>query len=239
LAGKPAHATPVQEQMAIVISAAANRAGYALMIDAIEGTEEIVVKPLSPVLRHVPVYGGNAVLGDGRTVLILDPAGLAQAMGIDGERDEKEKEAKEEAVIEPMEQLLVFRSGAGAPCAVRLSCVMRLEKFSPADISPAGKGLAVSYRGKVMPLVPFAPSVSSVSPAVRGRGQTVIVLGQEPRLTGLMVDDIVDIIEAPAAAVSALQGIGGDGILGSTVIAGKVMDILDARQFMHAGTAAP
>jgi two-component system chemotaxis sensor kinase CheA len=48
----------------------------ALFADQVLGIREIVVKGLDPVLGAPPGIAGSTILGDGRAVLILDPAGL-------------------------------------------------------------------------------------------------------------------------------------------------------------------
>ena len=44
-------------------------------------TEEIVVKPMSSKLRHIAMFSGNTILGDGSVIMIIDPNGIAQALG--------------------------------------------------------------------------------------------------------------------------------------------------------------
>jgi two-component system, chemotaxis family, sensor kinase CheA len=55
---------------------------FGLAIDRVFDTEEIVVKPMSAMLRRISVFSGNTILGDGSVILILDPAGLAEAIGM-------------------------------------------------------------------------------------------------------------------------------------------------------------
>ncbi len=59
---------------AVVIEEGARR--RALLVDEIQGTHEIVVKALDPVVGRGEGLAGSTVLGDGRAVLILDPPGL-------------------------------------------------------------------------------------------------------------------------------------------------------------------
>jgi two-component system, chemotaxis family, sensor kinase CheA len=61
---------------AIVVSAGGRRAVAAC--DALLGAEEVVVKPLGPVLEHLADYIGAAILGDGRIVLLVLAATLAR-----------------------------------------------------------------------------------------------------------------------------------------------------------------
>src|SRR5208283_5896237 len=55
-----------------------------IIVDRVFDTEEIVVKPVAPILRHITMFSGNTILGDGSVIMILDPNGIARAMGIAG-----------------------------------------------------------------------------------------------------------------------------------------------------------
>lgn len=55
---------------------------FGIIVDAVTSSEELVVKPLAPVL-HGRLFSGCAVMGDGRVVLILDPARIAEAAGVE------------------------------------------------------------------------------------------------------------------------------------------------------------
>ena len=46
---------------------------FGILVDKVYDTEEIVVKPVAPILRDIALYSGNTILGDGSVVLILDP----------------------------------------------------------------------------------------------------------------------------------------------------------------------
>ena len=55
---------------------------FGLVVDAINDTEEIVVKPLSQQLKGIPVFAGATIMGDGKVALILDVLGLAQRASV-------------------------------------------------------------------------------------------------------------------------------------------------------------
>ena len=57
----------------------------ALVVDEIQGNQDVVVKPIGGLLNSVPGLGGATILGDGRVVLILDTAGVVRAAT--GQRD--------------------------------------------------------------------------------------------------------------------------------------------------------
>jgi len=50
---------------------------FGLVIDGFANLEEIVVKPLSPVLRQIGLFSGATVMGNGEMALVLDPGALA------------------------------------------------------------------------------------------------------------------------------------------------------------------
>ena len=51
---------------------------FGIVVDGVFHTEEIVVKPMSSKLRHIAMFSGNTILGDGSVILIIDPNGIAQ-----------------------------------------------------------------------------------------------------------------------------------------------------------------
>src|SRR5262249_36762856 len=53
---------------------------FGIVVDAVFHTEEIVVKPMSGKLRHIPMFCGNTILGDGSVIMIVDPNGIAQKL---------------------------------------------------------------------------------------------------------------------------------------------------------------
>src|SRR5579859_7225165 len=54
---------------------------FGIVVDAVFHTEEIVVKPMSSRLRHIAMFSGNTILGDGSVIMIIDPNGIVHAIG--------------------------------------------------------------------------------------------------------------------------------------------------------------
>src|SRR5262249_17458828 len=108
---------------------------FGLVVDEINDTEEIVVKPLSQRLQSVNTFAGATIMGDGTVALILDVLGLAERAGVINEvRDSAaaENEARAAASQGPQEQrncVLLFQYGKRGRMAIDLSQVARLEEF--------------------------------------------------------------------------------------------------------------
>jgi two-component system chemotaxis sensor kinase CheA len=69
---------------------------FGLVVDEINDTEEIVVKPLSKQLKSINAYAGATIMGDGKVALILDVMGLAQRANVVSEVRNRSLSEKEE-----------------------------------------------------------------------------------------------------------------------------------------------
>ncbi|MEA3027905.1 MAG: two-component system, chemotaxis family, sensor kinase CheA, partial [Alphaproteobacteria bacterium] len=201
---------------------------FGIMVDGVFHTEEIVVKPMSTKLRQIPVFCGNTILGDGSVIMILDPNGVAQKIGsLELPRDAQEDiPAATHAKDEPAtESLLVFRAGSPAPKAVLLSLVTRLEEIDARSIEMSSGRALVQYRGQLMPLV-----LASEDVRIRSAGaQPLLVFVDGGRSMGLVVDEIVDIVEERLTIELASQR---PGLVGQAVIKGQATEVIDIAHFL-------
>lgn len=201
---------------------------FGIMVDRVFDTEEIVVKPVAPILRHIEMFSGNTILGDGSVIMILDPNGIASATGeisLGSDAMTKEAMAVQQSRQEDKMALLLFRAGQGAPKAVPLSLVARLEDVDQTAVELSNGMPVVQYRGKLMPLVPIDPGFM-----LGGDGrQPVLVFADGDRSMGLIVDEIVDIVEEKLVVQLTADR---PGLMGSAIIAGKATDVIDAGFFL-------
>ena len=118
------------EAVSMVVLQAEDRQ-FGLVVDGINDTQEIVVKPLGKQLKGLTVYAGATIMGDGRVALILDVLGIGQRSGVLAESREQARAAAEQKTQSGIEQqrLLLFRAGSFERLAVPLSLVARLEEF--------------------------------------------------------------------------------------------------------------
>ena len=73
--------SPAAERRASIAIVGFGMRRFGVIVDGVDDAEEIVVKSLAPMLRGVRLFAGTTILGDGTVVLILDPGGLAAAVG--------------------------------------------------------------------------------------------------------------------------------------------------------------
>ncbi len=196
---------------------------FGIIVDRVFDTEEIVVKPVAPILRNINMFSGNTILGDGSVIMILDPNGIAAATGeaaMAGQQAADTAGARDQH-SEDRQSMLVFRAGGEDLKAVPLALVARLEEIETAEIEHSHGKPVVQYRGRLMPLICINDNYE-----IRGEGrQPVLVFSDQERTMGLVVDEIVDIVEDHLKVELAVNQ---PGLIGTAVIAGKATDILDA-----------
>ena len=201
---------------------------FGIVVDRVFDTEEIVVKPVSPILRDVQFYSGNTILGDGSVIMILDPNGVAAASAqtVSGDHEEAAEAAALAEQMDERETLLVFRAGSKTPKAVPLSLVARLEELDVTTIEQAGGRDVIQYRGQLMPLVKANDNVK-----YREQGlQPILVFADDDRNMGLAVDEIVDIIEDRLDVEITREN---PGIIGTSILAGKASEVVDVGYYLN------
>jgi two-component system chemotaxis sensor kinase CheA len=202
---------------------------FGVVVDGVFHTEEIVIKPMSSKLRHIPVFSGTTILGDGSVIMIIDPNGVAQALGraaaAAARAENSELQSREDESDEDTVSLLVFRAGSQQPKAVPLSLVTRLEEIDCRKIEISDGRHLVQYRDQLMPLL----RIDAESSLKKEGAQPILVFSDQGRSMGLVADEIIDIVEERLdIEVSSDR----PGLLGYAVIKGATTEIIDVGHFL-------
>jgi two-component system chemotaxis sensor kinase CheA len=209
---------------------------FGLVVDEINDTQEIVVKPLGKQLKGLSCFAGATIMGDGHVALILDVLGLAQQSnvvnetkgaavmesGSDGRKGEEQKQT-----------LLLFAAGSSGRMAIPLSIVARLEEFPRSMVEHSAGKPVIRYRGQILPLVQVSNYLApgeQISGAI-GDSMQVVVYTENGRSVGLVVEKIDDIV---SETITVKRHAYGNGILGSVVIQDQVTDLLDVKSVIRA-----
>ena len=191
-------------------------------------TEEIVIKPMSSRLRHIAAFSGTTILGDGTVIMILDPNGIAQALGRAAAlapSEQADVDDGADARNEDLTSLLVFRAGSQQPKAVPLSLVARLEEIDCRRFEISNGRCLVQYRNQLMPLL----RVDTQGGVKQDGTQPILVFSNNDRCMGLIVDEIVDIVEQRLDIEVASER---PGVLGYAVVKGSATEIIDLGHFL-------
>jgi two-component system chemotaxis sensor kinase CheA len=221
---------------------------FGLVVDQINDTEEIVVKPLRKQLKTVKTFAGSSIMGDGKVALILDVLGLAQRAGVVTETRDRslaEKATETLATVGEKQTFLLFAGPGDSRMAIPLSTLARLEEFPVAQVEMSGSQWVTQYRGQILPLVRLNVVLEErrnklralqAPPALDSGPIQVLVLNHDGRSFGLVVERILDIVEDRAEVRSAATRA---AVLYSVVIGDRVTELLDIPAILRGVDVSP
>ena len=207
---------------------------FGLVVDQINDTQEIVVKPLGPHLKEISTYAGVTIMGDGTVALILDVLGIAKRSGVVSEARDRhmaQLNAREQGNGDLKQTLLLLGLGDEQRMAIPLSLVARLEEIPISSVERADGQQVVQYGGQIMPLIYLGEVLRSGSSVKSAETLQVVVYSENGRSIGLVVDRILDIVETSLSIQRTVKRV---GVLGSAVIQNRVTDLLDIHNLILA-----
>lgn len=220
-----------------IVVVSTNSMKYGLIVDRLQDSEEIVIKPLGRHLQQCKGYAGATIMGDGRIALILDVTNLARMAhltSIDGTDRANEVALAAEELIRTQKDrqaLLIFRNSEHEQFAVPLNQVERIEKIKRSEIEDMGGKRVMQYRGGSLALI-TVNDISSVHPLADQDDLLVIVFNMCSKPIGLLAIGPIDAIEISAEidGVTLKQ----PGIMGSIIIDGHTTMLVDVFEIVQA-----
>jgi two-component system chemotaxis sensor kinase CheA len=167
---------------------------FGLVVDGLADPEEIVVKPLSAVLKDIGFYSGATVLGNAELALILDPGAIALKAGVAMNRDEDQARAAEaevrSEVSKGVDYLLV--EVAGRQAAIPLGDVLRIEQVPLARIEYIGYRPVLNFGGQLLPVEDSGGVLAAVQDNPEAK-VIVVVCRESNRHVGIAVSHVLDV----------------------------------------------
>jgi two-component system chemotaxis sensor kinase CheA len=187
------HKDPSERDSFIAVLDADGRR-FGLVVDGLADPEEIVVKPLSAVLKGIGLFSGATVLGNADLALILDPGAIALKAGvIMTAEEEAARTAESETDVEAaksLEYLLV--ESAERQAAVPLKDVLRIEQIPFSRIEYIGYRPVLNFDGQLLPV----EDSGGVLAAAQGNAEAqviVVVCREGNRHVGIAVSHVLDV----------------------------------------------
>jgi two-component system chemotaxis sensor kinase CheA len=212
---------PDRDNFIAVLDADGRRFG--LVVDSLADPEEIVVKPLSAVLKDIGLYSGATVLGNADLALILDPGSIAMRAGVGmSNENESSRTAEEESETgaAKMEYLLV--EAAGRQAAVPLSDVLRIEQLPLSRIEYVGSRPVLNFQGQLLPV----EDSGGILAAAQGNPDApivVVVCRDANRHVGIAVSHVLDV----AAGGGLFEAGTGHWTEGVTLLKNRVTGVVN------------
>ncbi|ANI77315.1 Histidine kinase [Sphingobium sp. EP60837] len=206
---------------AIMVVRSATGVPFALGVAAVDNHEELVIRPASPLVMATGVYAGMTLPDNGKPMLLLDAAGLANAACLPNIIDERAAREVEEdddrAARVEMVPALRFEELSGEKRLIKLSLVERVEDIDAALFGRSGGHAFVRLDGRLVPVVNGAHSFATDH-------VSALRLRDDRQEACYPVAAVLDIVEMPVVPdMVAMHGL----LSGVAVIDGEHLEVLN------------
>ncbi len=194
---------------------------YALGVDSVLDTEELVVKPASPAVMATGVYAGKTLPDNGLPMLLLDASGIAAVAGLRF-APIVVSHAAADGIVVPGIPALLFDDLDGQRRAIALAVIDRVEAVPVDAIRWSAGAMRLSIGDALIPLYAVAElgarAEVSVLRLTDGDGEMAYAIA-----------DAIEIVELPSEIAPARQAASGGGapIAGVVLIAGEPVELVD------------
>jgi two-component system chemotaxis sensor kinase CheA len=197
---------------------------FGLIVDQIEDTQDIVVKPLSRQLKSLNVFAGATVLGDGKVALILNVMGLAQQAAM---QQQPTRTTAPEAAQDDCPLILIVLGPENTRMGICLTHDTRLERVPSQHIQQIGSQYVMQYRDRIACLIDlelfFTGNIRPLA-ELDDVVPIVVMTLDTNRTVGLVVHQILDIVAEPLTVTGAANRL---GVQCYATVQGQITEILD------------
>ena len=149
------HAAP-EDQRTMVMLRLASGDLFALAVDQIHNSTDLVVKPLPREVMATELYGGSTLLDNGVPILLLDIPQIAMNAGLVSDTRtsilSRERNVEEDQEDEGV-RAIMFTDCMGKRRAVRMELIQRIETIPASAVDRDGKRTMVVVGDEILPLV--------------------------------------------------------------------------------------
>ena len=204
---------------------------YGLVVVGLADPEEIVVKPLSAVLKEIGLYSGATVLGNADLALILDLAAIAVRAGVQLREEDETSLTEDESAKEAMKMEYLLVEAAGRSAAVPLKKVLRIEQIPLRRIEYVGGQPVLNLGGQLLPVED--PGGLLESGEKDAAIPVVVVCGEGGMQAGIAVSHVLD-VAAGGELFEAGTGVRSGGV---TLLKDKVTRVVHADSEIEDGVS--
>ncbi len=230
--GEPVDEATADREDQLVVIMRVGVQTFGVIVDAVADVQEIVVKPMSSTLAHLKTFTGHTILGDGSVVLIIDPAGAAQLLGIEKIDDKKREAARIADRRSEKRRYVAFLAGPGAPKVIPLSLISRIEMVSASSIEVVNGRYVLQRDDGLMPIVQVGGSMGWEAE----QSYPILIVASAGKTMGLLVDEIADIFEEDLRF--KLEDNSSE-VIGTAVYNDKAVELLDTAYYMQMAYPEP
>ena len=207
---------------------------FGLVVDEVLNMQEVVVKPLGPLLKGVDNFAGATILGNGHVALILDIDGMAMQSGMVAKIQSRplNPAVTQDRVIEEEVGMLLFELAGQPRLAIHLEHVERLEMISSKQVQRNGNRDVIQYGNHIMHLLYLNHYIEGANNTPHGEDDVIPVIVHYTNgiPIGLVVSQVHDIIHVSKNLHEANPP--QKGLLGCVSLNDQVINVIDLQEIL-------
>ncbi len=170
---------------------------FGILVDKIEGTEEIVVKRMPSIVKNRKVFAGATILGNGKVSLILDINGMVKKaqLNFEKKRDTGLDLFRSRTQRDDVQRFLIFNNADSEYFAIPVNLLSEVDRFHKNEIRKVGKREFIKRHNESIPLLRLEESLN-VSPVSEAKETNIIMIPSRLKFpTGIVGSGIVATID--------------------------------------------
>ncbi len=224
--------SPTQTDVLYFVVIAVDDYRFGLIVDRIDDTQDVVVKPLSKQLKSLEMFAGATVLGDGNAALILDAMGLARQAKVQRQSQALLADSEES---NDRQLILTILGPQNSRMGIVLTQATRLETVPTAAIEQVGEQYLMQYRDSIVTLIDLQAVFTGTPRPLAEFEETIEIVvvtldssetNGVDRKIGLIVQQILDVVEESITVTGAANR---PGVQYYATVQNQITEILDLK----------
>ncbi|MCH2533636.1 MAG: chemotaxis protein CheW [Bdellovibrionales bacterium] len=223
----------VEDQDLKVVVLQSDEKLFALIVDEISDTLEIVVKPLDRLLQHIPIYSGVTIVGQDTVGLIVDVGGLAKSLNLSKNQKDISCKVNDEDYVNSKNNnfvgLVTFLNSNNNLMALPIEDISRIEKINTSIFQKIGNKAYIHYNEKILPVFNLSDIFDELKPTAAEDSITLLIYEDVDFSFGIVVDKLSDILTVNQD--SYIKDECRLGVDAKLVINNKIIEVIDLSKF--------
>lgn len=234
ISGEEQHDGDTGEKPLYILIIKADNNRVAVIVDSIDGSEEIVVKPMPEYFKLIKNFSGTSILGDGAIAMIIDVQAFIQSNQLAYSQIQKnDRTIVQRNVEQEPQSLLIFDNNTEEHFALALSWIQRIDTLEISRIQMIAGEEYIEYRGEQVRLLRLENCLSVQKPNNYESLANIIIPKHTQVPVALLINRVIDTKNTVIKLENAV--IKTPGILGSMLLDGKITLMLDLHSILQTG----
>lgn len=219
----------------VVLKLGLNRFG--LLVEALLGIEETLIKPLPAILKECGIYSGLTIMGDGKVAPILDITGIAKKTALVSDKQNQPQTAPDSQGLKTVksdskEDFILFKGTGNETLALKIALIKRIDKIKKDELEQVGDDYYISRDHQPLKLIRAEDYLAINSGPLESQHYYVITPKLISSPIGILAKEIIENVSFDP--VLDAQQFKMKGMVGATVYNERIVLLINLDELLEA-----